>query len=524
MANKNLFKAKPSVAEATERNEAGGKAYARSDKEALAQLVTTGCLNDTFYATAKDQMDKAQAFALKVDPKFLAQVAVYSRTQGYMKDMPALCLAILAAHESPEAKALLRAVFPKVIDNGKMLRNFVQIIRSGVTGKRSLSSLPRKLIKQTLDAWDGNHLFKQDIGQDPSLADVIKMAHPKPKDKEREALYGYLLGKKHNEDLLPDLVKQYEAYKSAENREGMDVPAVPFQKLTALNLNTEQWTGIAKSAPWHMTRMNLNTFKRHSVFDNSDVTKLIASRLRDKDIIRKVKVFPYQLMMAYYATQGSDIPHDVGEALQDAMETSLDNTPKFEGNIVVAVDTSGSMGCPVTGHRPGATSKVTCAMVAGLFASAVKRSTPTATIGTFDTTWKVVNLNARDSVMTNAARLSRVGGGTDCSAALRSLNQAKHKGDAVIYVSDGQAWAEYCGGGWYGTGIAEEWKKYKKRNPKAKLVCIDVQPYEHKQAENSKDVLSVGGFSDRVFDVVADFIKDGSDPNLWVSKIENTEL
>jgi 60 kDa SS-A/Ro ribonucleoprotein len=489
----------------------------------------TGCLNDTFYASATDQLDQAMEFAKKVEPRFLAQVAVYSRTQGYMKDMPALCLAVLASIKTDEARGLMTKVFPMVIDNGKMLRNFVQIIRSGVTGKKSLSALPRKLIKQVLDSWDDDHLFRQDIGQDPSLADVIKMAHPKPKSKGREAMYGYLLGKKHKPEMLGKLVTAYEAYKNLEDRTGHAVPAVPFQKLTALNLSTEQWTGIAQKAPWHMTRMNLNTFQRHGVFDNSDVTKLIAERLRDKDIIHKVKVFPYQLMMAYYATQGSDIPHDVREALQDAMETSLDNTPAFEGDVVVAVDTSGSMGQPVTGYRGSSTSKVSCAMVAGLFASAVKRTTPAATIGTFDTSWNVVPLNSRDSVMTNAARLSRAGGGTDCSVALKELNKARKKADAVVYVSDGQSWADFTsnrswGWGGPGTGMADEWKEFKRRNPKAKLVSIDVQPYATKQADNAVDVLSVGGFSDRVFDVVADFIRDGSNPDLWVSKIEGVEI
>ncbi len=30
---------------------------------------------------------------------------------------------------------------------------------------------------------------------DPSLADIIKMVHPKPASKSREALFGYLIGR-----------------------------------------------------------------------------------------------------------------------------------------------------------------------------------------------------------------------------------------------------------------------------------------------------------------------------------------
>ena len=56
-----------------------------------------------------------------------------------MKDMPAALAATLAVWDT----ALLAQVFGRVIDNGKMLRNFVQIVRSGAMGRKSLGSAPR---------------------------------------------------------------------------------------------------------------------------------------------------------------------------------------------------------------------------------------------------------------------------------------------------------------------------------------------------------------------------------------------
>jgi 60 kDa SS-A/Ro ribonucleoprotein len=44
-----------------------------------------------------------------------------------MKDVPALLVAVLSVKD----RDLFKAVFPRVMDNGKMLRNFVQIMRSG---------------------------------------------------------------------------------------------------------------------------------------------------------------------------------------------------------------------------------------------------------------------------------------------------------------------------------------------------------------------------------------------------------
>ena len=89
------------------------------------------------------------------------------------------------------------------------------------------------------------------------------MVHPKPKTDSRAALYGYMIGRAYDASKLPELVKQFEAFKAKETS---TVPDVPFQMLTALSLGQTEWTAIARQAPWQMTRMNLNTFARHGVF------------------------------------------------------------------------------------------------------------------------------------------------------------------------------------------------------------------------------------------------------------------
>ena len=59
-----------------------------------------------------------------------------------------------------------------------------------------------------------------------------------------------------------------------------------------------------------------------------------------------------------------------------------------------------------------------------------------------------LRLNGRDSVMTNARKLSSLpAGGTNCSAPLRYLNQLKREGDLIIYVSDNQSWIDSCNHG-----------------------------------------------------------------------------
>jgi 60 kDa SS-A/Ro ribonucleoprotein len=144
--------------------------------------------------------------------------------------------------------------------SGKMLRNFVQILRSGVTGRKSLGTAPKRLIHQWLERASVRHLLQASVGTAPSLADIVKMVHPHPADPAREAFYAWLIGKPWNPEALPESVSVYEAWK--QTRAGA-VPDVPFQLLTALDLGTAEWSAIAGNASWQTTRMNLNTFARH---------------------------------------------------------------------------------------------------------------------------------------------------------------------------------------------------------------------------------------------------------------------
>ncbi len=524
MPNKKIFKTLAGLftPRADTVNEAGGVAYKLTPEQALAQYAVTGCFNNTFYADGAEQLDKVLALTADIDPAFIAKTAVYARESGLMKDMPALLLAVLSVKD----KQLFEAVFPRIIDNGKMLRNFVQIMRSGVVGRKSLGSLPKRMVREWFDKREPEQIFRQSVGQSPSIADILKMVHPKPGDAERESLYGYFIGRDIDADKLPDIVKRFERYKNGDSRE---LPDVPFRLLTALPLGQAEWTDIARKAPWQMTRMNLNTFQRHGVFDHPAITDLIAKRLRDRDAIRKARVFPYQLLAAYKAADANtEIPREITEALQDAMEIAIENVPAINGKIWIFPDVSGSMHSPVTGYRKGSTSTVRCLDVAALFTAAILRKNPTAEVIPFSDGVVNVRLNARDSVMTNAQKLASLpAGGTNCSAPLYEMNLRKAKGDVVIYVSDQESWIDSPHYGRFGGGATEtmnQWSEFKSRNREAKLVCIDLQPYGHTQARERADILNVGGFSDTVFDLIAKFAQAGMNAGHWTGVIEQVEL
>lgn len=517
MANKSLFQsARGTLPPATTATNAeGAPAYALQPKHALAQYAATGCLSNTFYASADEQLATVLSLARELDAAFIAKTAMYVRAKGSMKDMPALLLAILSTKDS----AMLKAVFPRVIDNGRMARNFVQILRSGVTGRKSLGTAPKRLVEKWLNTVSDQKLLDAAVGTDPSLCDIVRMVHPKPADAMREAVFGWALDKPHVVEALPKGLQELSAYRSDRSSK---VPRVPFQMLTALPLSREDWAQIALQGGWQMVRMNLNTFARHGVFEIAGLAERIAGKLRDRNAIVKARVFPYQLMVAYHAASAK-VPAIVKEALEDAMETALEAVGPLPGRVVVCPDVSGSMASAVTGARRGATSVVRCIDVAALVTAAIVRTNRDAGVLPFAEKVKEIEINPRDSVLTNAAKLAALGGGgTSCSAPLQRLLQDRTRADIVILVSDNQSWVDARATG--PTETLRLWEAFRVSNPAAKLVCIDLQPNRTTQAIERPDVLNVGGFSDEVFEILAHFASGTLGADHWLGQIEALKI
>jgi 60 kDa SS-A/Ro ribonucleoprotein len=517
MANTQLFGSSRGrlVPAANAINEAGGAAYLREPEAALALYAVTGCLNGVYYADAETQLKEVLALCEQVPAEFVMKTALYARNRGHMKDMPALLLAYLAKRDG----AVLEQSFDRVIDNGRMLRNFVQIVRSGVVGRKSLGTRPKRLVQRWLETANVDRILSAAVGEKPSLADIVRMVHPKPQDAEREALYAWLIGKPYKFDVLPAKVREFEMFK--QNLDG-EVPDLPFQYLTAMPLTTAHWQAIARRASWQATRMNLNTFQRHDVFTDPALVSMVANRLRDPSLVSKARVFPYQLMTAYQAAVKS-LPQPIVDALQDAMELATRNVPALKGDVVIAVDVSGSMSSPVSGHRKGATSVIRCVDVAALIAACLKRANPSALVLPFAEGLRELRLNPRDSVMTQAKQLAALnGGGTNVSAPLTWLNAKRAEVDLLVIVSDNQSWVEGRSG--VGTATMRQWSAIKSRCPKARMVCIDLQPYGTSQTAPGDDILHVGGFGDAVFEVLSAFAKDGGRGRAWVERIEAVTL
>lgn len=542
MANKTLFSSATSNLPRTDSfNEAGGRAYRFSPKHALAQMAATGCFNGVYYASAENLLDEMRNLIGQVDDNlFLAKLAVYARERAYMKDMPAALLVVLSKRDT----GLLHQAFDRVVDNGRVLRTMFQMIRSGQFGRTSLSSSLQRAFQRWLNRASVGKLLSASIGNDPSLRDIFRMARPTPKDNAQRALFGWLTDKETEkwapatEADLPQEVQSLIAFRQADTAEMQALVLGDLSARWDLLADAAKgplvWKGIARQMGHQALRMNLNTLLRHGVFRNGggqqdqEMVDYVAARLSDPEEIRRSRQFPYQYLAAYL-NASAEIPQKIKAALHEAAEIACGNIPELPGPVVIGLDTSGSMSCPVTGGRGhGATTAMRCVDVAALFAAAILRKNPDSLIVPFDTQAYDVRIDPSDSILSLSERLAKFGGGgTDCSIPLQTANAsyAERAFVGCVLVSDNESWV---GTGRHGsTAVMTEWQKFVQNQKRLgshdpKLVCIDIQPYGSTQAPERDDILNIGGFSDAVFNVVTSYLT--GDAGRFVAEVESIEL
>ena len=560
MANMSLFSSKSSrLPRADTVNEAGGRAYTLEPKQALAQVAATGTFGEAYYSTAGTQLGEVLKLIDTIDDdQYLAKLAVYARQKAAMKDMPAALLVALSVRNTE----LMHQVFDRVVDNGRVLRTTFQMIRSGQFKNRAgiartgLSSSVQRAFQRWLNEASVAKLLSASIGNEPSLRDILRMARPTPKDDERRALFGWLTDKAiekwtpAGEANLPAEVQALAAYRAATDEATQllvmgELAGVRWDLLADAAKGPSVWAAIARKMGPQALRMNLNTLLRHDVFERSSVVPTenhgggppchnmvdyVADRIADAAEVARSRQFPYQYFAAYVNTD-DQVPAKIKAALHKAAEIACGNVPELPGPVVIGLDTSGSMGCAVTGNRGrGATSKMRCVDVAALFAAAILRRNPDSVVIPFDTQAYDVRIDPSDSILSIAERLSKYGGGgTNCALPLEAANvrYRNRKFAGVVLVSDNESWV---GTGRHGsTGVMTAWetfvahqRKLAGREAAPKLVCIDIQPYQTVQAVERKDILNIGGFSDAVFNVVSNYFID--DNARFVREVEAVGL
>jgi len=472
-------------------NLAGGLAYAESPKLEFAGLLLTSMLKDQFYRKADDQLKRIQELALQLDPKFIAKTAIYARRDNHMRSASHVAMGELFRKVNGNSRVSgeewVKRALEKVIIRPDDAQEIFAYYESQVADTKAHPNQLRKGVALALDKFDEYQLAKyRGEGKDVSLVDIVNIVHPGPKD-----LYG---------KVVKGTLKNSKTFESKLSAAGQVVTEGKTEKEIELAKKTnkkEAWGELLSSGQigYFALLKNLRNILEQAPEHLDTALTLLVNENR----IEKSRILPYRFitaLMEVEALGGSDA-RKVAVAIDQAVEISCKVATHFEGETLVAIDVSGSMGGVLQ-------------RIAGLFGAVIAKAN-NADVLLFDDRAIPINYNLRDSVSTLAKSFGLCGGGTDFNVIFQG---AQEKYDRIIILSDMQAWI----GNGAPRGSFGDYKRRTGANPK--IYSFNLQDSGTIQFPE-QNVYAMAGLSEKSLDIME---KLELDKNALVNEIESIEI
>lgn len=442
-------------------NLAGGEAYKQTPELELISILLTSFADDSFYRSANHTFDRLKELVRICDKKFAAQATVYARTQFGMRSITHVAASELAKHISGEkwAKDFYSAVVYRPDD-------MLEILSYHTSKNGKLPNSMKKGFAKAFDKFDAYSLAKyRGEGKGFKLIDVVNLVHPKPTEKNADAIKALVKGELRSFDTWEtELSKTGQIATNEEEK-------ARFKKEVWIKLITENKLG------YFALLRNL----RNIIEQAPEVINEAIEMLTNEAVIKKSLVLPFRFLTAFDEIQklsDGKIVRDVLVALNKAVDIAVSNVPVFDGETLVVLDVSGSMA-----GKP--------AKIGSLFASVLIKSN-NADFITFSDNSQYRNVNSMDSTITIANSIRFASGGTNFRSIFQTANK---KYDRIIILSDMQGWI----GRTTPTKAFTEYKKSTGANPF--VYSFDLQNYGSMQFPET-NVFALSGFSEKCFDIM----------------------
>lgn len=474
-------------------NLAGGEAFSQSPKLEFASALLTCFTTDNYYKSGDGQVSRIAELTRKLeDPLFAAKAAIFTRKKNGLRSVSHIVAGELALRLDVKGQEWTKNFFKKVIHRPDDITETLSYIKAGGNSNlRKLSNALKKGFGSALSGFDAYQLSKyRGEGNDINIFDAVNLLHP----KSTPAL----------DALMQGTLAPAETWETKLTQVGQKASKEGMTEADKTALKGAAWTDLltAHKLGYLACLRNLRNIAEQA----PDSLGLALALLTDPIQVQKSMILPFQIYTATQVLMGTKADCGmVAKALNQAMELSLVNVPKFSGETLLAVDTSGSMrGKPV--------------QIAALMAAVLFKSQDRADILLFDTRVQHLSLNPADSLTTlTKSILEKVsGGGTDFHLI---FEQAKKKYDRIVILSDMQAWVTRSLGYTCAGTPQEAFKQYKRKfSCDPRVYSFDLTGSGSLQFPESK-VFALAGFSDAVLKVMQNLEVD---PQALVHEIEAT--
>lgn len=177
------------------QNHEGAKAWRMTPEwELYTTVVTTMGTEDKFYERGDDRVRRIADLVRKVDAEFVAQLAVYARTEMHLRSVPMLLLVELA--NCHHGDSLVSRAVSRTVQRADEITELLMCYqwRMGRKGLRRLSSQLRKGLAEAFNRFDEYQFAKYNrTDRKVTLRDALLLVHPKPKDEAQGELFRKIL-------------------------------------------------------------------------------------------------------------------------------------------------------------------------------------------------------------------------------------------------------------------------------------------------------------------------------------------
>jgi len=504
-----------------EINYEGEKAWKLTPKMELYTLVCTASLQKKFYTEANEAIVRLKELILKTPAEFVIKLAIYAREKMYLRSIP-LVLAVELCKVCKNSKLvenLVERVIQRADELTEIMAYFQEANERG--GVKKLNKLPHSLtrgIGRAFNKFDRYSLEKYNRNQEIKLRDVLFLTHPKAKSEEQQKIFDELTS-----DSLP-VPRTWEVLVSEASKLGKGKKEV-WEEVVDMWVEVEK-KEVKKVKNYFAIVRNLRNILEAGV--SPEHLEKISLALSNEKAVLNSKLLPFRFFSAYreIAGTGEFKSSAVMECLEEAIKVSTENIKGFDPNtnILIACDMSGSMQ-----HSLSPKSKIQYFEIGLVLGMLLQNKCKSVITGLFGEDWKVVQL-PRVNILANTHKLANmigeVGHSTNGYKAIRWLNENKKIADKVFLFTDCQLWdSDEVFWGFGDTikkhsTLKDEWEKYKKIAPEAKLYVFDMAGYGVSPIDNTRrDVYLIAGWSEKVFEVL-DSLEEGGKNLSEIEKIK----
>jgi hypothetical protein len=459
-------------------------------------------------------------------PRDLLALAHWARVEMNMRTTPQVMLAVAA--NCVGTKPFVRRYVSRI---SRRADDVLQVVAAyeHLFGWKAFPASLKKGIADRMSKLSEYEILKYNRKGHPSFKDLLRFCERRKNYPLSSELRHYIFtGEVINPRVTPMIAARKEL--TSRNTWGDDIPELAKRAGTTWEVLVSQfgskpevWAAVIPLMPYMALIRNVGNFLDAEM--PLATIRMVANRIANAKAVEKSKQLPFRFMSLYRTlnpagTWFSQIRGYGGstkrnrsawdqrsvslllEAVETALDHSVNNIPELPGISCIASDNSGSMSYPISKG-----SSVTLMDTANILGAMVHKRAEESYIASFGNKAVWPLLSKRNSVITNMNEIATFkanyrGHATNAYEVFKHLFEQKIHVDRIIILSDMQC---YDTGG--NRSVAQYLAMYRREiNPEAFAHFFDLKGYGTQQMPSGDPRSNVvAGFSEKIFQQVLMF-------------------